>query len=887
VRVALLVGELYARVTSDSSAYRRDMQQVDAQGAASARLAEQHGLKIANARKQEETAAGRVRVALAALEDLRNKGGASASQLAAAEERLAAAKRALAAATDKTTAAQTAAVAAQEKAAAKATELAAKEAEAGRQIEFADRHAAKFTATLLGMAAAGGGAGVAVAGGLALVPLLLAGIAAAALKADDTVSEAYGNLASEGREAARRIAEPLRDELVTAAGQATTGLRRITPELRAMAEEGGPAVTLMVDGFVRLAVNAMPGARRAMSETTTVAAGLNAMLDRTGTGLGNFFDEISEGAPQAGRAAGDAGRLVEDLLGTLGALAADLAQQGAGPWSQFVGVVDQTTDAATALGDTALPSVASSASTVLSVVSRVLDVLGPLAPLLGTIGGVMLSYRAGAAIVGVAGDALARLGGRLESTTVGSSRTTGAVRGLGSALGVIGPYGAIAAGALLAVDAAATAAFGSTDQLAQGLMAGGNAAEQATSKLVANTMAVKAAETAGGGMAGMLADLFIPIMQDAEKAVSEQRASMTTLQRAEIDAKAAAADHSLAVERFGATSDEARAASVLLAQKQSELKRAQQEAADATKTLNDRLIENQAIALGLASDNLRLRMATTSYEDSQKRLNDVLKSGTATELEVRAARQANEQAALAVIDASRQETLARYENQESAEAQAEATNVANKAALDMALTASGPVPQALATFIAGLDAAALSALGVTREVDGTKLTIRTLEGKTVTIDVNDLATNKAYEIKRAVESLPESKSIDVHIKQLLSTVPIGPEYQNADLGNPAAVLPPPRRASGGPVLRGHYYEINEDGREYFVPGQDGTILNADKTAKLMDILAGAESGALAMQRGGGRTIVIEQLNLNGVPTIPTAEQLRNALHDLDVKYGDD
>lgn len=881
--MALLVGELFARITSDSSGYRRDMEKVDAQGASSAKLAEKHALQITQARKAELDATGKVRVAMAALEELQAKGNVSATKMAAAQERLAAAKRALATATERVTVTQNAAVAAQQKATAKAAELAAKEEEAGRQIEFADRHAGRFTATLLGMAVAGGGAGAAITGGLAAVPVLLALIAAKALSARDDVSDAWTALGSEASDTIERIAAPLSDELVTAAGQATVGLRRITPELKAMAEEGGPSVTMLVDGFVRLAVNAMPGARRAAAESQATFAGLNAMLDRTGTGLSDFFEETAEAAPAAGRAAGDAGRLIEDLLGSLGSLAADLAQQGAGPWSQFVGVVDQTTDATVGLGENGLPLVASAASNLLSVVSRVLDVLGPLAPLLGTIGGILLSYKAGAAIVGVAGDALGRLGGRLETTTVGSSRTTGAVRGLGSALGVIGPYGAIAAGGLLAVDAAATAAFGSTDQLAQGLMAGGNAADQATKKLGANTVAVNAAKTAGGDMAGVLADLLIPTMRDAEKTVSDQRASMTTLQRAQIDAAAAAADHSLAVEKYGPTSSRAIAASALLTQAQDALKRAQAQAADATKTLTDRLIEQQALALGLANDNLRLRIATTNYEQAQKSLNDTLKTGTASELEIKAAKEGVESAALSVIQASGLEAAAHYANKDSVEAQTSALNAQNAKALELAASMTGPLPLALATVIANMDDAALSALGATREIDGTNTAVITLkDSKTIKIDANDQATPVIHDIQNKINAM-KGTSLDIHIRQLVSTT--GPPL--ADLGNPAAVLPPPR-AGGGDVRGGHAYQINEHGQELFAPGMDGAIIPATQTRHLMTLLdAMSDRGAPALAAAtNGRSTTV-YVTMQAVKSLPTAQQLRDVLHDVDVIYDDE
>lgn len=882
--MALLVGELYARVTSDSSAYRRDMQQVDQQGAASAKLAEKHGLQIANARKAEENAAGKVRVALAALEDLRNKGGASASQLAAAEERLAAAKRGLAAATDKANFALKAAVVAQENAATKAVELAAKTEEAGRQIELTDRKAGKAVGSMLALGAAGGGAGAAIMGGMAAVPVLLTLIAATALAAEEDVSDAWQNTGSEAAATVKEMAEPLRDELVLAAGQATAGLRQIAPAVKEMAADAGPGVTMLIDGMVKLATNAMPGAQKAVERSQPAFAGLNALLDRTGRGLGDFFSEISEGAPAAGREAGDLGRLLEDLLGSTGRLLAMLANEGQGVWSQTVDVIDQTTDAALGLGETALPSVASSASTVLTVMSRVLDVLGPAAPLLGTIGGAMLSYKVGAAVVGTAGDALTRLGGRLQDTAAKSEKGAGGLGRFGGALGAIGPYGALAGGSLLALIAITDQLYGSTDKLAGGLMAGGNAAEAAEKQLDSNERTLAGLHATGSLVAAGFGKLFVPTMRDAEKAVSDQRASMTSLQRAQVDAAKAAADHDRATEKYGSSSNAAAQASVTLAMRQKDLERAQYDAAQATKTLLDRLTEQQALALGLAGGNLRLRMATNQYEQAQHSLNETLKTGTASELEITAAKQGVEQAALSVVEAARQESLAHYANQGSVEAQTAALNAGNATALEMASTMSGPLPAALAIAIAGMDETALSALGATREIDGTgSAVIRLPNGKIVRLSAEDLATAKINDVHTAINNLPGSKTIELHIKQLVSTT--GPTM--ADLGNPAAVLPPTgNRASGGPVLRGHLYGIHEQGAEVFVPGSDGTILNADRTGKLLDALAAMESGGGIPTQRGGNTIIIQELHQHQVRTLPTAQELRNVLHDVEVQYGE-
>lgn len=53
------------------------------------------------------------------------------------------------------------------------------------------------------------------------------------------------------------------------------------------------------------------------------------------------------------------------------------------------------------------------------------------------------------------------------------------------------------------------------------------------------------------------------------------------------------------------------------------------------------------------------------------------------------------------------------------------------------------------------------------------------------------------------------------------------------------------RWTGGPTYAGHLYEINEYGREMFMPGQDGRILNAKETSEMLATLKQIASGGSA------------------------------------------
>lgn len=902
--MALLVGELYAKVTADTTDATRNMEKFDQVGEKSAAKAAANARKIEASRKAEEDAAGRVRVAEAALEALRGKEGVTDAQLVRATETLAAARRKHdtqiqttirlqqetvllkqqeTVATERATAAVQAKAAKDEQAAAKTRAKAVAEALAARESERGNRSALKLTGSLLGLGVAGGVAGTAIAAGLVGVPLLLAGIAVAAQLAEDELVRSATNAASEMRDITHDITSPLKDELVLATEQATAGFRKMRPELKAMAADAGPAVTMLVDGVVRLATNALPGMRKSVQESGQAVAGLNALMDHAGSGVSDFFAEISEGAPAAGRSAGEFGMVLEDLLGFGGRLVAMLTNDFQGTFADARVVIDQTTDAAEDLGGGAFPLLASAGSSVLGVVSSILNILGPMAPAIGTVVGVMLTARAGAAVFGAAGDVIGRTGDRMQTAGEKSGKAGSSVRGLGSALSFIGPYGAIAGAALFGLSAGADAAFGSVDSLTGKLMQGGAAAEQAATKLGQNA-AFLAPMTDFGRWLG---STFIPTMADATVEIASQRESMTVLQRAQVDASAAAANHSLAIDKFGKNSKEAGAASVILGLRQQQLKDAQHDAARATQTLVDRMQEQLSLSLQLAGQNLGLRMSVTAYEQAQKNLADTLKTGTATELELRAAKETVEAASLRVVEAAGKEASAHFANQGSVEAQTAALHAQQGKALELAATFNGPLPLALQTVIANMDDTTLAAHGATRTIDGTGQAVLKLPpGKTIPINAQDNASTVIHGIKSNLDTLKD-RWINVFINEV-----IGNKAPNQNPNNLPLPLPSPR-ADGGSFKANQLLEVGERGKEYAIFPSNGHMFTAAETRAIDQMIRGTGTANAPAPRSsdapmmGGGTTIHKHYNFtqNAIPGIQTMQQLRDMEHEAEVLYG--
>lgn len=637
--------------------------------------------------------------------------------------------------------------------------------------------------SLAGLTAAAPAAGLAVAGGVAVAGGAFVAMTAVALKGNAEVAESWQQLGDHVKSQVKEMAAPLEGRLVVAAGKLQGTFDSL--DLEKGFEAAGPAIDHLTGGVDQFARRAVPGMIYAASRSEAVFVGLRGLLGDVGDGVGELFADLGDAAPAAGMILDDFGDVARDALGGTGELLKDLSNSGVGTVDELAAVFNKLMDTVTELAGSGMPVLFGTASTVLNVLDGILSVAGPLAPALGSIVGVLLSAKAGAVVMGAAGDALGRVGERATETAAKGGKAAGALGKVGGALSAIGPYGAIAGAALMGVSAAADLAFGSADQLTQSLIAGGNAAVKANQQLAQNDATVLA--TKWSTFAGAV-DFFATTTEEANAAVAEQRASMTTLERAQMDAAKAANDHSYAVEKYGESSDQATAAAAILVMRQRDLRGAQDDAARATKSLTERLLEQQQAALGLANENLGLRMAARAYEEAQSKANDAVKAYGRASKEATDAIMDQESAALRLIAAAGTEAAAHYANKDSAEAQTAALNATNAKALELAASLNGPVPAALAQLIANMDDSSLAALGATRSIDGTNNAVINLkDGKTIVIQANDYASATIAGIQTNVNNL-RGKTIDVHIRQLLSTS--GPKM--ADLGNPGAVLGPNR-----------------------------------------------------------------------------------------------
>ncbi|WP_033260606.1 hypothetical protein [Amycolatopsis vancoresmycina] len=327
--------------------------------------------------------------------------------------------------------------------------------------------AAKFTALSVGLPAAAG-AGAAGAGvALAAVPLLFAGVGAAALKGNAQVEGSFMALKNRVVGDTQAMADVLAGPVSGAADQLGASFNRLRPQIQSAMAGSAPAVHELTGAVTDFAENAMPGMVTAVKSSEPALRGLHSFSSQAGKGLGDFFTNVSAGSEGAGQGLMILGGTVGKLEGRLGTLFANLANGSAGPLRSLDVVVDQVTGSLvdlTAQGSGAMgflqgfTSAGSGLATVLRGVSSLVSTLPPgVTQFAGTLGATSMvaskfGLDAGAAFEGLGGKIKAAegVGGKLKTTIMGLAEgglnpATLAVGALGLGLSVLGHEQEVAA----------------------------------------------------------------------------------------------------------------------------------------------------------------------------------------------------------------------------------------------------------------------------------------------------------------------------------------------------------------------------------------------------------------------------------------------------------
>ncbi|MFB9926326.1 hypothetical protein ACFORO_42465 [Amycolatopsis halotolerans] len=396
-----------------------------------------------------EDAAGRARVSEAKLAEVRNNSKATVAQLAAAEEDHNTNLRKLDAALENSTQA--------EKRFQEALRKSYEEQQKGgkKTRDELDRVASranaqfdalKFTALSVGLpaAAAIGAAGTAVAiGGIATA---FAGLGVYLAARNDDIANEFtrmvNNIESSFDDVGQKFEAPVSDAI----DEIGHSFERVNPLIQNSMSTATAYVAPLTRGVLDLAENAMPGFAKATAAAGPPVEGLASLLSQTGSGLSDFFSELTNGSVSSAQGMSQLGGVVQLLLGRLGTLLANLSNISGGPLGDLRAMVDNVTSALIKLtqqgaaGTGFLSGFTSSASGMLAILNSVVSVLNLLPSGVTQFAGSLTSTAMVASKFGLdigegwrgLGDKVRAAGTDLTGTAKASAQAKSALGGLAS-----------------------------------------------------------------------------------------------------------------------------------------------------------------------------------------------------------------------------------------------------------------------------------------------------------------------------------------------------------------------------------------------------------------------------------------------------------------------
>ena len=180
--------------------------------------------------------------------------------------------------------------------------------------------------TAIGLLGAGSAAaGVAVGAGLAAIPLGIAGIGIAAQAQTESVKASFTSLKDHVVAETTRLSAPFESVLLNLSDRARETFDRIGPGLGRMFETAAPMAERLGTAVLRLVEGAMPGLETALANAGPVIDVIARGIEDMGPAIGQFFANMSAGAPGAASALQTLFSVVQTALPAIGSLLGFLA----------------------------------------------------------------------------------------------------------------------------------------------------------------------------------------------------------------------------------------------------------------------------------------------------------------------------------------------------------------------------------------------------------------------------------------------------------------------------------------------------------------------------------------------------------------------------------
>jgi hypothetical protein len=711
-------------------------------------------------------------------------------------------------------------------------------------------------------------ASAALAGGaLALMPAAFAAVGGMALKGNEDIKHSYKDLWNEVKSETKQAAQVLQPYGLEIARNLWGGFKTIQPQIQGIFNALGPQILELSKGVTGFFVNLMPQLQRSVQSSGPAIRGLSSLLQQTGTGVGNFFEQISMKSLDVGHGLDVLGHILSSILTNVGQLLGTFATGWSAIGPNVERVIDKLLGAVNNFVSGGMTPFVTTTKIAFGVLEQILNVVGPIADIFGGMGGTLLgavaSWKLLAGAIGLVGkawgliapaqwatkfggvaDKIGQVAGSMGgfitkvsgSEAAGSKFASAASKVGGAVVGSL-KYVPLLGAAVAGVNAAIDHFYPSANSLADSILQGGKAAADARDKLGQWNQDVQH----GSEFARNNAKIWGSSTQEVVDAIQKQRASMTETERTQQDLTIAQRDYSYLVGKFGELSPQAVEAQGNLARAAHAVEDAQLKAAQATQTHIDKIIAQTNLLLGAVGARLNYQSALLSLEQAQKdSAKATADAATATvdkadkELVARQASVAYQQQLLSVVNALGERVKAENADKSASDQAKLSTFAMHQEIARLAVVAGKDAPAALLQLAGGLSASELAAMGVTKEVGNTGQAVYTLPpGKTLSFP-NDapVAQSQVEKLGVAIENLPASKNLNFVLNTLL-------KYETSGLGGADSGLQTgwvPGRASGGLVAANQAYWVGEGGGrpELFFPETNGYVLNSQDSQKLVN-----------------------------------------------------
>ncbi|SFB39715.1 hypothetical protein SAMN05216266_11012 [Amycolatopsis marina] len=254
-----------------------------------------------------------------------------------------------------------------------------------------DRMTSRGVKALGGFTVASAASAAAVGAAVGALPLAFVGLGAVALKENTKIKQSFEDLSGAVKTGIAQDAAPLADEFVGAAQDIGAAYQRLRPELSRAFAASAPHVETLTAGVIGFAENAMPGMVRSVERAGPVMDGFESLLKDAGTGLGEFFDIVSQRSDEAGQGIEHFGDLVRGVLPEVGGILGDLTGLWAEHGDEVADVVTRLIGVIGDLSGNALPLVSSSLGHALGMLDAVLSIIEPMTGILGPAIGAWVS----------------------------------------------------------------------------------------------------------------------------------------------------------------------------------------------------------------------------------------------------------------------------------------------------------------------------------------------------------------------------------------------------------------------------------------------------------------------------------------------------------------